>query len=93
MELITQEYDSGLVITFPEQVRVRHILLTWRPRGTQDDRAAVREQMEPILARAAKDNWGSVRVLEKCGFRVTAEDKGFAHGRGAEVEEFVLQLD
>ena len=47
----------------------------------------------PLIARVAKDNRGSVRVLEKCGFRITGEDKGFAHGRGEEVEEFVLQLD
>ncbi len=39
-------------LTLPEQVRVRHILLTWKPLGKQDDRAAIREQMQPILERA-----------------------------------------
>ena len=39
-------------LTLPERVRVRHILLTWKPLGTQDDRAALRKQMEPILERA-----------------------------------------
>jgi parvulin-like peptidyl-prolyl isomerase len=39
-------------LTTPEQVRVRHILMTWKPMGTQDDRAAVRKQMQPILERA-----------------------------------------
>jgi peptidyl-prolyl cis-trans isomerase C len=39
-------------LTLPEQVRVRHILLTWKPLGTQDDRAAIHKQMEPILERA-----------------------------------------
>jgi parvulin-like peptidyl-prolyl isomerase len=39
-------------LTLPEQVRVRHILLTWKPMGTQDDRAAIRAQMQPILERA-----------------------------------------
>ena len=39
-------------LTLPEQVRVRHILLKWKPMGTQDDRAAIREQMMPILERA-----------------------------------------
>ena len=39
-------------LTLPEQVRVRHILLTWKPMGTQDDRAAIHAQMEPILERA-----------------------------------------
>lgn len=47
----------------------------------------------PLFARVAKDNIASLRVLEKCGFLVAGEDKGFAHGRGEEVEEFVLRLD
>jgi len=46
----------------------------------------------PIYARAAKDNSGSLRVLEKCGFRIIGEDKGFANARGREVEEFLLEL-
>ena len=46
----------------------------------------------PLLARVAKDNIGSVRVLEKCGFAVIGEDKGFANARGEEVEEFIMQL-
>jgi parvulin-like peptidyl-prolyl isomerase len=44
--------DNEYRLTFPEQVRVRHILLTWKPMGTTDDRAAIRKQMEPILERA-----------------------------------------
>jgi parvulin-like peptidyl-prolyl isomerase len=44
--------DNERRLTFPEQVRVRHILITWKPLGTRDDRAAIREQMQPILARA-----------------------------------------
>ena len=50
----------------------------------------VRER--PIHGRAAKDNGGSIRVLEKCGFRRVGEDRGFAHGRGEEIEEVVLRL-
>ncbi len=46
----------------------------------------------PIYARAAKDNRGSVRVLEKCGFTIVGEDKGFANARDHEVEEYLLQL-
>ncbi len=49
-------------------------------------------QTRPIYARAAKDNIGSLRVLEKCGFRIIGDDKGFANARGEEVEEFVLRL-
>jgi RimJ/RimL family protein N-acetyltransferase len=47
----------------------------------------------PIYARAAKDNPASLRVLEKCGFAVVGEDRGFANARGAEIEEFVLRRD
>lgn len=39
-------------LTLPGQVRVRHILLKWKPMGTQDDRGAIRKQMQPILERA-----------------------------------------
>lgn len=46
----------------------------------------------PMYARAAKDNAASLRVLEKCGFRIVGEDKGFANARGREVEEFLLRL-
>ncbi len=46
----------------------------------------------PIYARVAKDNLGSRRVLEKCGFRVAGESKGFANARGEEVDELLLEL-
>ncbi len=39
-------------LTLPEQIRVRHILITWKPLGKQDDRAFIREQILPILERA-----------------------------------------
>lgn len=47
----------------------------------------------PLYARAAKDNLGSRRVLEKCGFTVVGEDRGYAHARDAEIGEVVLRLD
>ncbi|MEU7983135.1 GNAT family N-acetyltransferase [Micromonospora sp. NPDC049081] len=46
----------------------------------------------PLRARAAKDNRASLAVLRKCGFVVVGEDSGFADGRGAEVEEWLLEL-
>ena len=46
----------------------------------------------PVYARAAKDNTASLRVLEKCGFKISGEDKGFSHARGKEVEEYSLEL-
>ncbi|MEW2609431.1 GNAT family N-acetyltransferase [Streptomyces sp. NPDC047880] len=47
----------------------------------------------PLYARAASDNAGSLRVLEKCGFRVVATATGYAAARGAEIEEKVLMLE
>ena len=46
----------------------------------------------PMFARTAKDNVASLRVLEKCGFKVIGEEKGFANARGEEIEELVLEL-
>ena len=45
----------------------------------------------PLYARVAKDNIASTRVLEKCGFRICGEDKGFSNARGEEVKEFILK--
>jgi len=47
----------------------------------------------PIFARAATDNIGSIKVLQKCGFKIIGKDKGFANGRGEETEEYILRLD
>ena len=49
-------------------------------------------QTRPIYARVAKDNLGSNRVLEKCGFTIIGESKGFANARGQEIEELLLEL-
>ena len=60
--------------------------------------AALRELLaevpeRPLYARAAADNAGSLRVLHKCGFRVTAQARGFANARGEEIDELVLALE
>jgi len=47
----------------------------------------------PIFARAASDNIGSIRVLQKCGFMIIGKNKDFANGRGEETEECILRLD
>ncbi|WP_118974772.1 GNAT family N-acetyltransferase [Taibaiella koreensis] len=50
------------------------------------------ETMRPIFGRVAFDNFGSQKVLEKCGFIKTGNDKGFANARQTEVEEFIYKL-
>jgi RimJ/RimL family protein N-acetyltransferase len=50
-------------------------------------------KVRPLYARAAKDNIGSLRVLEKCGFTRIGQDKGFANARGREVEEYIPRSD
>lgn len=47
----------------------------------------------PLYARAASDNIGSLRVLEKAGFRRIGVNRDFAPGRGEEIEETILRLD
>ena len=47
----------------------------------------------PVFGRAASDNPASIRVLEKAGFRRIGVDRGFANGRGEEIEETILRLD
>lgn len=49
-------------------------------------------KVRPLYARAVKDNIASLRVLEKCGFTICGEGKGFSNARGEEVEEFILRL-
>ncbi|MFF1819925.1 GNAT family N-acetyltransferase [Kribbella sp. NPDC058245] len=47
----------------------------------------------PLHARAASDNAGSIRVLQKAGFVITGTDVGHANARGAEIEETILRRD
>jgi RimJ/RimL family protein N-acetyltransferase len=51
------------------------------------------ETTRPLFGRTAKDNAGSRRVLEKCGFRLASEGRWFANARGAEIDELLLRLD
>ena len=49
-------------------------------------------ETRPMYASAAKDNVASLRVLEKCGFKIAGQEKGFANARGEEIEELLLEL-
>ncbi len=50
-------------------------------------------EVRPLHARAAADNLGSIRVLEKCGFTRTGTDRYFANARGEEIEELIYILE
>lgn len=50
------------------------------------------QRVRPIFGRVAKDNAGSRRVMEKCGFEVIREERDFANARGEEIDELVLKL-
>jgi len=50
------------------------------------------ENSRPIFARAAFDNYGSQKVLEKNGFLKIGTDKGFANARKTEIEEYIYKL-
>ena len=47
----------------------------------------------PMRARVAKDNLASLKVLQKCGFAIVGDDRGYANARAAETEEYVLRLE
>jgi RimJ/RimL family protein N-acetyltransferase len=51
----------------------------------------VRER--PVFARAASDNAGSLKVLQRAGFAVIGTAVGFANARNQEIEETILRLD
>jgi len=91
-------HDNESRLTLPEQVRVRHILLTWKPLGKPDDRAYIREQMLPILerARAGEDFAALAREFsDDYATRQAGGDTGFfGHGQMAPTFEkaaFALQ--
>lgn len=49
-------------------------------------------KIRPLWAHVAKHNIGSQRVLQKCGFVISGEDK-FLEINGNEIEEFILKLE
>jgi [ribosomal protein S5]-alanine N-acetyltransferase len=50
------------------------------------------EITRPLFARVAFDNVGSQRVLVKCHFEKIGQDRGFAHARQTEIEEYIYKL-
>lgn len=50
------------------------------------------ENSRPIFGRTAFDNFGSQKVLIKCGFVKVGADKGFANARHKEIDEYIFKL-
>ena len=49
--------------------------------------------MRPVFARAASDNVGSLKVLQRAGFAIIGTATSFANARSKEIEETILRLD
>lgn len=50
------------------------------------------DRARPLYARAAGDNAASRQVLEKCGFVLVRQERGFANARGEEIDEVIMML-
>ena len=46
----------------------------------------------PLRARVPQDNIGSIKVLERRGFKVIDESADFSNARAAVVKEFIMEL-
>ena len=90
---------AGHIACFPQEGNLE--VTYWLGRefwGQGVATAALRQLLQlvtvrPIFGRAASDNIGSIKVLQKCGFKIIGQDQGFAPGRGKVVEEHILRLD
>jgi len=49
-------------------------------------------RVRPLFAYVAKHNFGSLRVLQKCGFVICGEDQIVSGNPGGVIEEFILKL-
>jgi len=50
-------------------------------------------EVRPLYGRAASDNLGSLRVLQKAGFTIIGTEISYASARDAEIEETILRLN
>jgi RimJ/RimL family protein N-acetyltransferase len=48
--------------------------------------------VRPLSARAASDNVGSLRVLQRAGFTIIGTEVSYANARHTEIEETILRL-
>lgn len=50
-------------------------------------------ETRPLYAHVAKHNIASRRVLEKCGFVITGEERFFSQILGDDIDEYILKLN
>jgi [ribosomal protein S5]-alanine N-acetyltransferase len=50
------------------------------------------ENMRPIFGHVAYDNYGSIRVLEKCGFERIGTARLYSNARQKEIEEIIFRF-
>jgi RimJ/RimL family protein N-acetyltransferase len=92
---------AGNVVSFPSPVTRRREVGYWIGRqfwGRGVATSALRrfldeERTRPLYAGVVKRNVGSIRVLEKCGFRVVDEEVAPQDARDDGLEEVLLRLD
>lgn len=48
--------------------------------------------VRPVYARAASDNVGSLKVLQRAGFAIIGTEVSYANARSTEIEETILRL-
>ena len=90
---------AGSIASFPDGSQVEVTYWIDRPawgKGVATQALALlldEVPARPLYARAASDNSGSLRVLQKCGFRAVGTEKSFAAGRNEDIEETILRLD
>jgi len=90
---------AGSVASFPDgdQVEVTYWIdrAAWGKGVATQALALLLDEVpaRPLYARAASDNAGSLRVLQKNGFRAVGTEKSFAAGRNEDIEETILRLD
>ncbi|MEV2241590.1 GNAT family N-acetyltransferase [Micromonospora sp. NPDC049891] len=88
----------GHVLAFPvgDDIEVSYWIdpTRWgRGYATRALGALLREvSRRPLHARTATDNAASLTVLRRCGFVVKRTDRGYAPGRGQEIDEYILEL-
>ena len=84
---------------FPTKENMRSLIGLEKSTGATESQLKLSKKLlqeithRPLFAKAAKDNIGSIRVLQKCDFKIIGENKDFAQGRGEEIEEYIFRLD